>query len=156
MKTTLNTGKIFGVFAVLWLGVIATPALLPHHSFAMYNQAIQKTLTGRIMRYVPGSNHAQMFFELLGPDGQPLLENGKPIRWGVEMASAAQLARSGVTGETFPAGTIVTVTLNPLRDGRNFGAMTNTAGGLIGCGKTMPRGGCTGETGKIYIGVGRP
>lgn len=68
------------------------------------------------------------------------------------MASAAQLARAGVTIDTFPVGTIITVTLNPLRDGRNFGAMTNTAGGLIACGKTMPQGGCTASTGKIYIG----
>lgn len=58
------------------------PPALSHHSFAMDDQVIQKTLTGKLTRYVPGSNHAQIFFELLGPDGQPVLENGSLVRWG--------------------------------------------------------------------------
>ena len=48
--------------------------------------------------------------------------------------------------KTFPNGTIFTVTLYPLRDGRPFGAMSGT---LIRCGMTMPAGGCTKETGEV-------
>ena len=132
---------------VMFLGVMATPAF-SHHSFAMYDQTITKTMTGRLTRYIPGANHAQLIFEVLGSDGKPVMQNGKPVQWGVETGSAAALARQGVAPKTFPDGTIFTVTLYPLRDGRPFGAM---AGLLIKCGATMPAGGCTKATGQVLI-----
>ena len=33
-----------------------------------------------------------------------------------------QLERQGVTGTSFPPGTVISVKVNPLRDGSNFGA----------------------------------
>jgi len=64
-----------------------------------------------------------------------MMQNGKVVQWGVEGPSAASLARQGVAPKTFPEGTIFTVRLYPLRDGRPFGAL---AGLLISCGATMP------------------
>jgi hypothetical protein len=147
MKPTLKAWLIPGLAGVMLIGLTATPAL-SHHSFAMYDQTIEKTLTGKLTRYIPGANHAQLIFQLLDASGQPVLENGKPVQWGVETGSAVALARQGVTTKTFPEGTIFTVELYPLRDGRPFGAMS---GVLIACGMTMPSGGCTRETGKILI-----
>ena len=40
----------------------------------------------------------------------------------VEMAGAAAVATQGITVASFPAGTIFSVKLNPLRDGSNFGS----------------------------------
>ena len=81
------------------------------------------------------------------------MQNGKPAQWGVEAASPPALARAGRHAEDFPEGTIFTVALYPLRDGRPFGAM---AGLLIKCGSTMPAGGCTKETGQTLIAGGGP
>jgi len=121
----------------------------------MYDQTKTLTLTGKLTRFVLGANHAQLLFELLGPDGKPQLDaNGKPVVWGVETGSAKQLAGAGITVETFPYGTIFTVSLWQLRDGRNFGAMTLTGGRLIGCGTTFPEGGCNEKTGKVYLNGG--
>lgn len=129
-------------------GVAGAPALA-HHSFAMYDQGQTKTLTGKLTRYIPGSNHAQLIFEVLGADGKTQIgKDGKPVTWGVEMGSAAAMARRGLSPKTFPEGTVFTVTLFPLRDGRPFGAMT---GEFVKCGMTMPAGGCTGETGQVLI-----
>ncbi len=123
-----------------------------HHSFAMYDQTQVKTVTGKLTRFIPGANHAQMIFELLGADGAPVLDDaGKPVMWGVETGPAAMIARQGVTPANFAAGTIVTVRLNPLRNGKPFGAMPNGTP-IVHCGTTMPEGGCTAETGKIYLG----
>lgn len=139
------------LLGLILLCVISTAALA-HHSFAMYDQTKTLTMTGKLTRFVLGANHAQLLFERLGPDGKPQLDaNGKPVTWGVETGSAKQLAGAGITVETFPFGTIFTVTLWPLRDGRNFGAMTLTGGTLIGCGTTFPEGGCNEKTGKIYL-----
>ncbi len=123
-----------------------------HHSFAMYDQSQVKTMTGKLTRFIPGANHAQLIFEVLEADGSPVLDAaGKPVMWGVETGPAARIAQQGVTPDNFPNGTIVTVALNPLRNGKTFGAMPNGTP-IVHCGKTMPQGGCTAETGRTYLG----
>jgi hypothetical protein len=123
-----------------------------HHSFAMYDQAQIKTMTGKLTRFIPGANHAQLIFEVLEADGSPALDAaGKPVMWGVETGPAARIAQQGVTPDNFPNGTIVTVTLNPLRNGKTFGAMPNGTP-IVHCGMTMPQGGCTVDTGRSYLG----
>lgn len=145
-KPILKTRFALRLAGVVFMGVMTTPALA-HHSFAMYDQTKTRTLTGKLTRYIPGSNHAQLIFELLEPDGKSVVdEHGKPVQWGVETGSAAAMARQGVTVAKFPLGTIFTTKLYQLRDGRPFGAM---AGPLIKCGATMPAGGCTEKTGQV-------
>src|SRR3954471_3229531 len=104
------------------VGLAVAPAVA-HHSFAMYDQTKTVTWTGVVTRFVAQANHAEIHFVPLGPDGKPLRgSDGKPITWGVEMAGAAAVAGQGITTDTFPAGTIFSVKLNPLRDGSNFGS----------------------------------
>jgi hypothetical protein len=123
-----------------------------HHSFAMYDQSQAKTLTGKLTRFIPGANHAQMIFEVLDADGKSIIDAaGKPSLWGVETGPAARIAQQGVTPANFPAGTILTVTLHPLRNGKPFGAMPNGTA-IVHCGLSMPQGGCTAETGRSYLG----
>lgn len=120
-----------------------------HHSFAMYDRQKTETFTGRLTRFIPGANHAQLIFELVGADGETLKgDDGKPVVWGVETGPAGIIARQGVTVDNFPLGTIITVSLNPLRDGRNFGVLTDS--GIVKCGAELPEGGCTPETGEVF------
>ena len=136
--------------AIAALLLAAVPAS-GHHSFAMYDQTQTLTFTGKLTRFIPGANHAQLLFQLVDANGAPVPDaNGKPISWGVEAGPVARIAKQGVTPENFPDGTIITVSLNPLRDGRTFGAMPNGSG-LINCGKVLPAGGCNASTGKVYL-----
>jgi hypothetical protein len=122
-----------------------------HHSFAMYDQTKQETYTGKLVRFIPGANHAQLLFEIVDAEGQRQIgADGKPITWGVELGPAATIAKQGVTVESFPLGTVITVTLNPLRNGKTFGAMAQGAR-LIRCGTDVPPGGCTTETGEVFL-----
>jgi hypothetical protein len=139
-RLILNASLVAGL-----VGVLIAPALA-HHSFAMYDMGQTKTFTGKLTRYIPGANHAQLIFEVIDADGKTVMANGKPVQWGVETGSAAALARQGVTVKSFPVGTIFTVSLHPQRDGKTFGAMT---GQLIKCGNALPTGGCTAETGEV-------
>ena len=94
-----------------------------HHSFAMYDQTKTVVMTGVTNQYVAQANHAELHFYVIGADGKLMKDAaGKNISWGVEMAGAAAVARHGITAETFPAGTIFSVKINPLRDGTNFGS----------------------------------
>ena len=147
-KLTVKTRLVAGFAGVMWISVLTGP-VLAHHSFAMYDRTVTKTMSGKLTRYVPGANHAQLIFLVLDVDGKSTVDpNGKPVQWGVETGSAAALARQGVTPQSFPEGTVFTVSLYQLRDGRTFGAM---AGLLIKCGTAMPKGGCTKETGQVLI-----
>ena len=143
MKNLILKGSLVAVLAA----ALVAPALA-HHSFAMYDMNQTKSYTGKLTRYIPGPNHAQILFELVDADGKQVLQNGKPVQWGIETGSAASLGRQGVTVQSFPVGTIITVDLHPLRDGRNFGAL---AGVLIHCGNALPKGGCTKATGKTFL-----
>ena len=109
------------------LAVVASVACvapaLAHHSFAMFDQTKTMTWTGVATRFVAQANHAELHFVPLGPDGKAIRDkDGKPISWGVEMQGAAAVAQQGVTVQSFSAGTIFSVHLNPLRDGGNFGS----------------------------------
>jgi len=133
------------------LATFAAMTAAAHHSFAMYDQTKQVTHTGKLIRFIPGANHAQLLFELVDADGkvQPG-PDGKPIIWGVELGPAAAIAKQGVTVESFPLGTVITVTVNPLRNGKTFGAMASGAR-LIRCGTALPAGGCTADTGQVFL-----
>lgn len=146
MRTTARTIMVAASVGILAsLGVSSVP-VMAHHSFAMYDTSIEKTLTGKLIRFVLGGNHSQYVFEVLNDDGSPVQEGGKPVIWSVETAAASALARRGITVENFTPGTIFTITFSPLRDGRNGGAQRGA--GMIVCGETMPAGGCNEKTGK--------
>ena len=57
-----------------FLGALLTAALpaAAHHSFAMYDLSVSKTLTGKLTRFIVGANHSQLIFNLVGADGQEL------------------------------------------------------------------------------------
>lgn len=140
------------ILAVLASVLVPGASALSHHSFAMYDSRTTRTFTGRLTQFIPGANHAQIIFEVLEPDGSVSTnENGEPVRWGIETGPAAQIARRGVTLERFAVGTIINVNLNPLRDGRNFGALAREGGRIIHCGTRLPERGCTRETGMVYL-----
>lgn len=146
-SSTGRWAKVCGVVAALLVGAVAQA----HHSFAMYDQTKQETYTGKLVRFIPGANHAQLLFEIVDADGKPQTgADGKAITWGVELGPAATIAKQGVTVEAFPLGTVITVTLNPLRNGKTFGAMAQGAR-LIRCGTAVPAGGCTAETGQVFL-----
>ena len=137
----------FGSFG-LW----ATPAS-PHHSFAMYDQTKTLVLTGVAHQFISQANHAEIHFYLIGPDGKLTKDKeGKYVDWGVEMAGAAAMAEQGITAETFPAGTIFSVKMNPMRDGSNFGSRI---GAIAKCDwKSPPTPGKTCDTvsGSLVLG----
>jgi hypothetical protein len=127
---------------------LAASPVAAHHSFAMYDQTRSMTLTGKLTRFIPGANHAQLIFELVDESGDTIVgDDGNPVTWGVETGPAAQIAQQGITVRSFPTGTVITVTLNPLRDGRPFGSM---AGPVIRCGMELPAAGCTAASGESF------
>jgi hypothetical protein len=125
----VNSRAFLGpVIACAVAGLTAGPAYA-HHSFAMYDQTKMLVLTGVVYQFVAQANHAEIHIYLINAEGK--LEkgsDGKPHAYGVEMAGAAAVAEQGITADTMKPGTIVSLKVNPLRDGSDFGSKAGNSG----------------------------
>jgi hypothetical protein len=135
-----------GVAASALAGLGAGPALA-HHSFAMYDQTKTVTLTGVMYQFVAQANHAELHFYQLGPDNKLAKGlDGKPVPYGVEMAGAAAIAEQGITADSMKQGTIISVKVNPMRDGTNFGSKSGASALAVCPWRTPPAAGRTCDT----------
>lgn len=128
-------GKVCGKAAALCataLALAAVPAVQAHHSFAMYDLNRMLVFTGVVVRVDPQPNHLQIYFAPMNEERKNVErdEKGEPVQWAVEMAGSAQMARQGVSVNTFPPGTVFSMGLHPLRNGENAGTLE---GGLFRC-----------------------
>jgi hypothetical protein len=121
------TGGILGA-ALTAAVALAVPAQA-HHSFAIFDGEVTKVFTGVVTRVNPDANHLQIFFAPMNEERKNVERgpDGKPIVWAVEMAGSAQAANSGISVSTFPAGTIFSVALHPLRSGQPAGSREGTS-----------------------------
>ena len=109
-STSIWTRLVVGSAAVLATGVVAAPASA-HHSFAMYDQSQSLTFTGRVTRFIPGANHAQILFDHV--DDEPrvgtlvVITSRKDVavsevagraRWSAEQVATPKQKRPGVLG----------------------------------------------------------
>jgi hypothetical protein len=143
-KLSLRSVVIGACLALISVGVYVRVASA-HHSFAMYDQTKVLVLTGVAHQFIAQANHAELHFYVIGSDGKLERDkSGQLVDWGVEMAGAAAVAREGITGDSFKAGTIFTVHMNPLRSGGNFGSRV---GAMYKCPwRTPPEAGKTCDT----------
>src|SRR5262249_45819002 len=105
------------IAAAIW--ALSLPAL-SHHSHAMFDTATEKTITGTVTNFSFRNPHVFLYVDVKGSDGQV-------VTWAVEMSNIGNTLRSGIHQSTFKVGDVVTVALNPLRDGRagvNFPSIT--------------------------------
>ena len=134
--------------------VLLAPSVQAHHSFAMYDMKAIRVFTGVVTRVDPAANHLQMYFAPMTADRKGVERDakGEPVIWTVEMGQSGQMAKQGISVNTFPAGTVFSVGLHPLRSGQPAGARQ---GGLFKCpGRTPPAPGkhCDSVAGHTAMG----
>ena len=124
----MNGYRRIGGTAAIAVTILAA-SLGAHHSFAMYNMKAVRVFTGVVTRVDPAANHLQMFFAPMNQERKNVERDakGEPIVWNVEMAGAGQMAKQGVSVNTFPPGTVFSVGLHPLRSGARAGARIGRA-----------------------------
>lgn len=152
----MSNKRILGGLVAATLTAAAAVPVYAHHSFSIFDASQTKTFTGVVTRVNPDANHLQIFFAPMNEERKNVERDadGKPIVWAVEMAGSAASAQSGISVSAFPAGTIFTVSLHPLRSGEPAGARE---GALYKCpAKTPPAAGkhCDTVEGSVAIGAG--
>lgn len=109
----MTTGKSLLAFAALATAMIAAPTAA-HHSFAMFDQTKQVTLKGKVAEFQWTNPHA--FIEINVPNAQ-----GATDRWSIELNSPNNLTRQGWKRNSLKPGDEITLTFNPLRNGKKGG-----------------------------------
>ena len=101
--------------AALVLAVVPAPAL-PHHSFAMFDMAKEVTVKGKVKKFQWTNPHA--YIQLVSKDA-----SGKEVEWSMEMGAPMYLYARGWRPGSLKAGMDISVTLNPLRNGKPGGVV---------------------------------
>jgi hypothetical protein len=100
------------LIATVLLG-LSTPAFV-HHSGAGFDRTKTTQIEGIVKEFNWTNPHASFKVDVTGPDG-------KVETWAIEMNSPNNLVREGWKRSTLKPGDKITVTINPLRDGRPGG-----------------------------------
>ncbi|MGV3553895.1 MAG: DUF6152 family protein [Croceibacterium sp.] len=87
-----------------------------HHSFAMFDMSKEVTVKGTVKKFQWTNPHA--YIQLVGKDA-----SGKDVEWSMEMGAPMYLYARGWRPGSLKAGMEISVTLNPLRNGKPGGVV---------------------------------
>ena len=90
--------------------VAAGTALSAHHSATMFEQTKQITVEGVVKEFQYTNPHSWLLVDVRDKDG-------KVTTWGFEAEGPSTLQRAGIRPSVFPAGTKITITGRPMKDG---------------------------------------
>jgi len=105
--------------AALAMGCLSVSADA-HHSFAMFDLAKEVTVKGKVRKFQWTNPHA--YIQLVAKDAQ-----GQDVEYSLEMGAPMYLYARGWRPGTLKAGMEISVTLNPLRNGKPGGVVRDVA-----------------------------
>jgi hypothetical protein len=94
---------------VVCIGAVAP--LPAHHSAAMFEEKKTVTVEGVVKEFQYTNPHSWLMVEVKNKDGSVTI-------WGFEAEGPSTLQRAGIRPSEFAAGTKVTITGRPMKDGR--------------------------------------
>ena len=112
MKRALSTAAI-GMIA---LALMAAPSLA-HHSAAMFEATKTITVEGVVKEWQLTNPHSWLIVSVRGKDG-------KVTEWGFEAEGPSTLLRAGIHPSDLKAGTKITITGRPMKDGQKAAIWT--------------------------------
>jgi hypothetical protein len=104
------------VFALAASLLILSLPLLAHHGAASFDTGKRLTLKGTVVEWFWANPHCFLRFDVKD-------ESGQTVQWVVELQSGPNIVPLGYTKQTFKPGDEVTVTLEPVRNGRPLGRL---------------------------------
>jgi len=99
--------------ALLTVAILITAAAAgrAHHSAAMFEETRTITVDGVVRKFEYTNPHSWLWVDITD-------KAGKVTTWGFEAEGPSTLQRAGIRPSEFPAGTKVTMTGRPMKDGR--------------------------------------
>jgi hypothetical protein len=96
--------------------VLVSVPLLAHHGAAQFDVGKKVTVKGAVTEWFWSNPHCFLRFDATGADGQV-------VHWAVETQSGPNILPQGFSKQTFKVGDEVTVTLEPVKNGRPMGRL---------------------------------
>jgi hypothetical protein len=115
MVCSRSRGLALGLALLFTFGVGAAGA---HHSHSMFDTSREVTVMGTVTVFSYRNPH--VFLHLDVKDDQ-----GVVTSWAIEMSNIGNMQTRGIHRSTFKVGDVVTVKINPLKDGRPGGNYTS-------------------------------
>ncbi len=106
----MSASRLKIVLCAMALSAAVVP-VVAHHSGAMFDDKKTVTVVGVVKEFQYTNPHSWLLVNVKGKDG-------KVTTWGFEAEGPSTLIRAGIRKTDFLAGTEVTMTGNPMRDGR--------------------------------------
>ena len=99
----------FGTAAILT--ILVSVSAVAHHSITMFDREKTITVTGVVKEFQYTNPHSWLIVTVTD-------EDGNKANWGFEAEGPSTLIRAGIKKKDFRPGTKITITGNPIRDGR--------------------------------------
>ena len=104
-------------FTAAALTLFATGGASAHHSFAMFDQTKETTLTGKLKELQWTNPH--IWVQVMAKDPA----SGKDVEWSIEGGSPNNLSRKGWSRNVMKAGDKLSITIHPLKNGDHGGSL---------------------------------
>ena len=101
----------FMLAVLLCASCLAVVPVWAHHSGTMFDDTKEITVTGIVTEFQYTNPHSWLLIDVKEKDG-------KTTTWGFEAEGPSTLTRAGIRPSDFKAGTKVTMTGHPMKDGR--------------------------------------
>jgi uncharacterized protein DUF6152 len=103
---------VLGVFAVLLLSTSASA----HHGTASFDTSKDLTLKGTVTDWIWANPHCFLKFDAMD-------ETGTVRNWAVEVSNPTDMTKRGWARSSFKVGDVVTVNLQPVKNGAPIGRL---------------------------------
>jgi hypothetical protein len=104
---TVNRRALAAIVAAV---IVAAATANAHHSATMFEQTKTITVEGVVKEFQYSNPHSWLLVDVKD-------KAGKVTTWGFEAEGPSTLQRAGIRPSEFPAGTKVTMTGRPMKDG---------------------------------------
>ena len=115
------------IVSVAVVGLLMSPPLFAHHGSAAFDTGKKVTLKGTVKEWVYSNPHCLLSLDVTG-------EDGKVVPWIAEGQAPNVIFPVGYRKDSFKAGDQVTITVEPVKNGRPMGRILQA---VLADGKTL-------------------
>lgn len=108
----MRSGRV--IVSVALVGLLIPPPLSAHHGGAIFDTGKKVTLKGTVKEWIYSNPHCLLFLDVTGEDAQV-------AQWIVEGQAPNVIFPAGYRKDSFKPGDHVTVTVEPVKNGRPMG-----------------------------------
>jgi Family of unknown function (DUF6152) len=110
--------RCFGAAFIFFCVVVTSAHVAAHHGTASFETSKDLTLKGTVTDWIWANPHCFLKFDAMD-------ETGTVRNWAVEVSNPTDMTKRGWARSSFKVGDVVTVNLQPVKNGAPIGRLRN-------------------------------